>query len=229
MALNPVSITLNIVLAPVRLAARIVSELAGSDSRPESPAAPKDLDDVAIARKVESIIFRDGKVAKGKVDVNVANGVVSLRGEVATPERIKRVVARARDVPEVRGVENLLHLPKTPVPRKARRTSRSSAARKATPGKVSSEAPAPAKAEPSPRATAASRRGRRPAPLGSVRDTSEPVKAEPSPRAAAASRTGRRPAPLGSKEPEANGPDTADLDKDPAYNPPPGLRDIKGG
>jgi BON domain len=222
---NPLSQAVGITLAPARLAGRIALGIArqvtGGGQEPPPPPAPapprrprpKDLDDVAIARKVESIIFRDRKVAKGKVNVNVADGVVWLRGEVKTPDLVKQLEAKARAVPEVTAVENLLHLPKTPAPtrtdtpasqRKTRRTRKPPASRRVTPRKVSEEAPAPVGAEPSPRAASAAGEGRRPAPLGG--DTEN------------------------GPEREANGPDTARLDEDPAYNPKdPGLRDLKGG
>jgi BON domain len=106
---------------------------------PQASSQPKDLDDVGLARKVESVIFRDPEVPKGQIDVNAADGVVWLRGEAKTPEMIKRLEAEARDIPEVREVENLLHLPKTPAPtrtdtppsqRKTRRTSPSPESRR---------------------------------------------------------------------------------------------------
>ena len=77
---------------------------------------PKPLDDVTIARKVESNIFRDIDVDKGKVDVNVAERVVWLRGEVASQDLITELEARATGVTEVRRVENLLHVPEAPAP-----------------------------------------------------------------------------------------------------------------
>ena len=73
-------------------------------------------DDVTIARKFESIIFRDVEVDKSAVDVNVAAGVLRLRGEVPTPDLINELEARANKITEVRRVENLLHLPTTPAP-----------------------------------------------------------------------------------------------------------------
>ena len=222
MALNPIELTLRVALAPARLAGRIVSGALGGerDSAPPPPPPPaprprrpKELDDVAIARKVESIIFRDRKVAKGKVDVNVADGVVWLRGEVKTPDLVKQLEARAREIPEVNGVENLLHLPKTPAPsrtdtppsqRRTRRTKTSPGARKVSAGRQTDEAPAPAGAERSPRTAAATGKGRAPAPLGSQGEEE-----------------GKR---------EEQGPDAAHLDDDPAYNPgSAGLRDLKGG
>ncbi len=42
-------------------------------------ATKPDMDDVTLARKVESIVFRDADAPKGKVDINVADGRVELR------------------------------------------------------------------------------------------------------------------------------------------------------
>lgn len=83
---------------------------------PQATQRPKELDDVGVARKVESIIFRDQDVPKGQIDVNAADGVVWLRGEAKTPEMIKELERQAAAIPEVKRVENLLHLPKTPAP-----------------------------------------------------------------------------------------------------------------
>jgi hypothetical protein len=77
---------------------------------------PKDLDDVTLARKVETEIFRPADAPKGSVDVNVVDGVVQLRGEVESPDLVDELVAKARSVQGVRDVENLLHLPGTPAP-----------------------------------------------------------------------------------------------------------------
>ena len=85
-------------------------------ARPERAPQRTPLDDVTIARKVESIIFRDIDVDKGKVDVNVAGQVVWLRGEVRTGQLIAELEDRASRVAEVRRVENLLHLPESPAP-----------------------------------------------------------------------------------------------------------------
>ena len=77
---------------------------------------PKDFDDVTLARKVESEIFRDADVPKGQIDVNVQEGVVQLRGEVPNPDMLEDLVEKTRKVPGVRDVESLLHLPGTPAP-----------------------------------------------------------------------------------------------------------------
>jgi hypothetical protein len=140
-------------------------------------AAPKDLDDVTLARKVETELFRDPEVPKGHIDVNAAGGVVWLRGEVRTPEDVKRLEAQAQAIPEVRRVENLLHLPHTPAPTRTdtpaeqrkpagRRTKPHSEEVHLTPDRVNAEEPVPG-AEPTPIELASRREGRRPAPLGS--------------------------------------------------------------
>ena len=75
----------------------------------------EDADDVTLARKVETEIFRPHDAPKGTVSVDVQAGVVYLRGE-APPEWIDRLAAGARTVDGVTGVKNLLHTPGTPTP-----------------------------------------------------------------------------------------------------------------
>ena len=75
---------------------------------------PKELDDVTLARKVETQIFRSPDVPKGQVAVNVQRGVVQLRGEVPSLDMLRGLVERTRAVQGVRDVESLLHLPGEP-------------------------------------------------------------------------------------------------------------------
>jgi hypothetical protein len=133
-----------------------------------SSQQPKALDDVTITRKVESEIFRGSKVNKGKISVNTADGVVWLRGEAKNPEQVKELEAKALAIPEVKRVENLLHLPKTPAPNKTRSTKAAQSKRKVTSGRTTSEKRAStAPKEPAPTDLASARAGRQPAPLGS--------------------------------------------------------------
>jgi hypothetical protein len=131
-------------------------------------AQPKPLDDLTITRKVETVLFRAESVDKGKISVNTADGVVALRGVAKTPEQIKELGAKALEIPEVKQVENHLHLPKTPPPKRAR-TKGAAAPRKRAPKRTTAErktTPAKATAEPSPKDLAAKGQGRKPAPLG---------------------------------------------------------------
>jgi osmotically-inducible protein OsmY len=76
-------------------------------------------DDVTLARKVESEIFRGADVPKGRINVNVEDGVVYLRGELEQPDLIEDLGAQAHKVQGVRAVENLLHVPGQEAPTKA--------------------------------------------------------------------------------------------------------------
>jgi osmotically-inducible protein OsmY len=80
-----------------------------------TPSRAADLDDVALARKVESEIFRDADAPKGDVSVDVQAGVAYLRGE-ASAEWVVRLADDAKKVDGIKGVENLLHAPGSPAP-----------------------------------------------------------------------------------------------------------------
>jgi osmotically-inducible protein OsmY len=74
-------------------------------------------DDVTLARKVETEIFRDPEVPKGQINVNAEDGVVYLRGEVQD-DLIETLEQQARSIQGVRDVQNLLHRPGEPAPAK---------------------------------------------------------------------------------------------------------------
>jgi osmotically-inducible protein OsmY len=76
--------------------------------------AEERLNDPALARKVESEVFRDDSLPKGNISVNAEYGVVYFRGEVPSREAMEELTQRARDVDGVRAVENLTHLPGEP-------------------------------------------------------------------------------------------------------------------
>jgi hypothetical protein len=201
---KPLQIGARIALGAVQLAQHALQQLTGGghrdepERRPEpqpqeqpskprsqprrgsaAQAKPKQLDDATITSKVESVLFRDDSIDKGKINVNTADGVVWLRGEARTPEQIKELEARTLEIPEVKQVENLLHLPKTPAPtradtprtqQKTRRTKGTASARKAAPKRTSSERKTTtAAAEPTPKELAEAGKGRQAAPLGAER------------------------------------------------------------
>jgi hypothetical protein len=163
-----------------RLGRRLTSDTFGLLQRVRNAGStPKPaMDDVTLARKVETEIFRGADAPKATVDVNAVDGVVWLRGEVKHPEDIRRLERQVRTIPEVRDVENLLHLPRTPAPTRAdtparqqrtRSSTRRPTPKRRTPGRITgdrTDALAP-QAEPSPADRARGRAGRSPAPLGS--------------------------------------------------------------
>jgi osmotically-inducible protein OsmY len=83
---------------------------------PSMPGRGDAPDDVTLARKVESEIFRSDDAPKGAVSVNAENGVVFLRGVVEERVWIDRLEGDARQVEGVKEVRNLLHLPGTEAP-----------------------------------------------------------------------------------------------------------------
>jgi osmotically-inducible protein OsmY len=89
-------------------------QVKGAVARTAPTPTPK-LDDVSLARKVETEIFRAPDAPKGDVSVDVQAGVVHLRG-TADDAWIARLGEEADKVDGVKGVKNLLHRPGTPAP-----------------------------------------------------------------------------------------------------------------
>jgi osmotically-inducible protein OsmY len=91
---------------------------AVATATPSMPGSHRidDVDDVTLARKVETEIFRDADAPKGQVSIDVQAGVVYLRGVIADQAWIERLADGAKKVDGVKGVKNLLHQPGTPAP-----------------------------------------------------------------------------------------------------------------
>lgn len=170
-----------------RLGARAAGEAYGLARRAVGlGGSPKpDMDDVTLTRKVETELFRDPDAPKATVNVNVVDGVVWLRGEVKHPEQVRDLETAAQSVPEVRSVENLLHLPKTPAPTRADTPRRQQRTRSST------RRPAPRRKQPAARVTDDRTDGLTP-------------EHEPAPTERAKRRQGRTAAPMGSR-PENGG------------------------
>ena len=92
-------------------AARHAANVTRGAVHEAKPSGKPEYDDVTLARKVESEIFRDVWVPKGQINVNAENGVVVLRGEVNQLEMVRDLEEKARKVQGVKDVENLLHTP----------------------------------------------------------------------------------------------------------------------
>jgi osmotically-inducible protein OsmY len=102
-----------------RLSRRGTHTLRGQWGRITRPGhSDEPVDSVTLTQRVESEVFRDPAIPKGRINVNAENGVIELRGQLDSAEQIERVVARVRRVPGVRDVANLMHLPGTPAPNK---------------------------------------------------------------------------------------------------------------
>ena len=73
----------------------------------------REFDDLTLARKIESEVFRDADAPKGSVNVAVVDGIVELRGQLERPEQIEALGEAVASIEGVRGVENLLHTPRS--------------------------------------------------------------------------------------------------------------------
>lgn len=80
------------------------------------PGSVASLDEAGLAHKVESVLFRDPRVPKGQININAENGTIFLRGQLDDTELIDDVAAAVRQIPGVRKVVSLLHLPGTEAP-----------------------------------------------------------------------------------------------------------------
>lgn len=82
------------------------------------PAPGPEANDATLVQRVQSEIYRDPHVPKGHININSEYSVVVVRGQVESPDQIKRIVRLIRRVPGVRDVVNLMHTPGTPAPRR---------------------------------------------------------------------------------------------------------------
>jgi len=80
-----------------------------------TPHRHEEMDDMTLADRVRSEIFRAPDAPKGDVSVDVQAGVAYLRG-TADEAWIERFGNQARKVQGINGVKNLLHAPGTPTP-----------------------------------------------------------------------------------------------------------------
>ena len=95
----------------------LASDASGLGQRIRNVGEPAaQLDEVDLAHKVETELFRDGTVDKGRLNINAERDVVFLRGTAPTLEEIAGIEDRVRTIEGVRHVVNLLHLPGTMAP-----------------------------------------------------------------------------------------------------------------
>jgi osmotically-inducible protein OsmY len=75
-------------------------------------------DDNTLRDRVESEVFRDARFSREHLNLLVVEGVVDLHGELSSQSEIDDLVSRVTSIPNVKGVQNHLHLPGTPAPNK---------------------------------------------------------------------------------------------------------------
>jgi hypothetical protein len=77
-------------------------------------------DDETLCQRVESQLFRDRHIPKGRINITAEHGTIILRGELESIDDIMHLEERVKRMHGVRGVQNLLHPQGTPAPNKER-------------------------------------------------------------------------------------------------------------
>jgi hypothetical protein len=77
-----------------------------------SPSVP--VDDETVTQRIRSSAFRDAGVSTRDVEVEVEDGVATLRGSVGSRSLADDLVARVRKVPGVRDVAAMLRVSASP-------------------------------------------------------------------------------------------------------------------
>jgi BON domain-containing protein len=74
------------------------------------PSGTGAIDDVTLAARAETELFRDASVPKGSININAERGTLVLRGEVPTVELRDRLAEEAERIDGVWSVHNLLRV-----------------------------------------------------------------------------------------------------------------------
>ena len=187
----------SLITAPARIGLSLGGRIAGLIR--DRIAGSQQPDDDALQQQVEGEVFASRRVARSKVQVEVTEGVVWLRGEVKSGAIAEEVEARAGAIEAVKRVENLLRVAKPaqkpksqkrPAPKRSSRPKPPAATApppEATPVAPATPPPAaqeeravtrrfnaeqtPSEAEPSPAELADKGEGRQPAPFGATEET----------------------------------------------------------
>jgi hyperosmotically inducible protein len=71
---------------------------------------PQALDDATITARVKTVLLNDPQVGATKIDVDTANGVVTMSGTVKSTAEEQRALALARQVSGVKEVRSSLQV-----------------------------------------------------------------------------------------------------------------------
>jgi hypothetical protein len=191
----------SLITAPARLALTLGGRFAGLVQG--RLGGGSQIDDDTLQRHVEADLYGSRKVTRSKVQIEVNEGVVWLRGEVKSQAVADEAESRAQAIDGVTRVENLLRVAKAPA--KARPKARTSQRTQKRPEPKRSSRPKPAAATAPPPAAEPVEPATPPPAAQQERPVTRrfnaeetPAEAEPSPRELAETAQGRQPAPLGS-------------------------------
>lgn len=102
-----------------RTAMQLQDRVGGNISQVPRGREERDNDDLTVLDRVESEVFGRRGFPKDRINADVVDGRLTLRGQLDSEDEIHSVVEAAGAVPGVIEVVNYLHLPNTPAPNKA--------------------------------------------------------------------------------------------------------------
>ena len=127
---------MSVVAVAVERIGSVRSRLGGyGDVLDDAPVDDGTPDDATLVDRIRSEALGDPRVPAGEINVDVADGTATLRGELTDQALIDLVVDRVRAVPGVVGVDNLLHTPAQSAKNKRAAVRASERAAESTPPK----------------------------------------------------------------------------------------------
>jgi osmotically-inducible protein OsmY len=102
-----------------RTAMQLQDRVTGTISEVQHARDERDNDDLTVLDRVESEVFGRRGFPKDRINADVVDGRLTLRGQLDSEDEIRAVVEAAGSVPGVMEVVSFLHLPGTPAPNKA--------------------------------------------------------------------------------------------------------------
>ena len=88
-----------------------VSDHVAAEAPKESATLGAVIDDTAITAKVKSRLGSDSRTQNAEIGVETNNGIVTLEGTVAKHETLEAAEELARNVPQVKGIDNRIVAP----------------------------------------------------------------------------------------------------------------------
>jgi osmotically-inducible protein OsmY len=102
-----------------RTAMQLQDRVGGRIAQVQHARDERDNDDLTVLDRVESEVFGHHGFPKDRVNADVVDGRLTLRGQLDSEAEIRTVIRAAGEVPGVVEVISYLHLPGTPAPNKA--------------------------------------------------------------------------------------------------------------
>jgi type IV secretory pathway VirB10-like protein len=185
----------SLITAPARIGLALGGRIAGLIQGRLGGQQP---DDDTIKQQVEADVFSSRRVARAKVQIEVTEGVVWVRGEVKSASIVEEVESRAAAITGVRRVENLLRVAKPA--QKPKTQKRPAPKRSSRPKPAAATAPPPDVKPVAPLTPPPAAQKERPV-TRRFNAEERSAEAESSPSELAARGEGRQPAPLGATDP----------------------------